>query len=114
MAGEVVHFEVIGSDGKKLQMFFSEVFGWKINADNPIGYGQIDPADSGISGGIGQGIGGAGYATFYVRVDDLQAALDKAESLGGKTLLPPSEVSPGVSIAQMTDPEGHVIGLVKT
>jgi uncharacterized protein len=36
-----VHFEVIGKDGAKLQRYYSELFGWEINADNPMKYGMV-------------------------------------------------------------------------
>ena len=45
-------------------------------------------------------------------VDDLQAAPDKAESLGGKTVAPPREVPGVVSLAYFSDPEGNIIGLI--
>jgi predicted enzyme related to lactoylglutathione lyase len=51
--------------------------------------------------------------TFYVQTDDLQATLDKAESLGGKTVMPPMSPMEGTTIALFTDPEGHLIGIVK-
>jgi hypothetical protein len=65
--------------------------------------------------GIGGGVAGSEKAmvTVYVGVDDLQAALDKAESLGGKTVSAPMDVPGGPSIATFTDPEGNVVGLVK-
>jgi predicted enzyme related to lactoylglutathione lyase len=47
-----------------------------------------------------------------VQVDDLQAALDKAESLGGKTVMAPDQVPGGPALAMFADPEGNVIGLV--
>ena len=50
--------------------------------------------------------------TFYVQVDDLQAYLDKAESLGGKTIMPPMEIPDMVKLAVFSDPEGNVIGIV--
>jgi len=110
----VTHFEVIGKDGKKLQDFFSGLFGWKIDANNPMNYGMTDAGETGIGGGIGPGReGDAGHVTFYVEVDDLAAHLKKAEGLGGKTVMPPSAVPGGPEIAMLADPEGHVIGLVK-
>ena len=42
MGQPVVHFEVTGKDGKALSGFFSELFGWKIDANNPMGYGIVD------------------------------------------------------------------------
>ena len=51
--------------------------------------------------------------TFYVMTDDLQSTLDSAEQLGGKTVLPPTDVPGGPSIAMFTDPQGNAIGLLK-
>ncbi len=47
-----------------------------------------------------------------IGTDDPQALLDKAEQLGGKTILPVTEL-PQVTIALFADPEGHVVGLAK-
>jgi hypothetical protein len=114
MANKVVHFEVIGKDGKKLQEFYAGLFGWKIDANNPMNYGLVGPDDAGIGGGVASSMdGSAGHLTFYVEVDDLAAALKKAESLGGKTTMPPMEVPGGPEIAMFTDPEGHLVGLSK-
>jgi predicted enzyme related to lactoylglutathione lyase len=53
--------------------------------------------------------------TFYVMVDDPQKYLDRAEQLGGKTVMPPSEIpGAGITLAMLTDPEGHLIGLTKS
>ena len=51
--------------------------------------------------------------TFYIGVDDAQAALEQVEPLGGKTIQPPVQVPGGVTFALFADPEGHVVGLVK-
>ena len=53
------------------------------------------------------------YVTFYVQVDDLPAYLTKAESLGGKTLVPPVEVPGRGHFAWLADPDGSIIGLWK-
>lgn len=113
MSSKVVHFEVIGKDAKKLQDFYSGLFGWTINANNPMSYGMVDPAQTGIGGGIAAGQDGEGHVTFYVGVADLKAALDKAESLGGSTVMPPMQAPGGPEIALFNDPEGHLVGLVK-
>jgi predicted enzyme related to lactoylglutathione lyase len=42
-----------------------------------------------------------------------RAALDKIAANGGSTVEPPLDVPGGPSIALFSDPEGHVIGLVK-
>jgi uncharacterized protein len=121
MGGPVVHFEVIGKDGPALRSFYSELFEWKIDANNPMNYGIVARDDNvsadgiGIGGGIGQGPEGyPGHVTFYVEVPDVEAALAKAESLGGTRVMGPDKVMEGLEIGMFTDPEGHVIGLIKT
>ena len=41
MGQAVVHFEVIGKDGEKLRRYYRELFGWTIDADNPMSYGFV-------------------------------------------------------------------------
>lgn len=120
MGQPVVHFEIIGTDGDALRSYYSELFGWEINADNPMNYGVVQRkgntnADgAGIGGGVAGYEGQPGLVTFYVEVPDPEAALAQAEQLGGKRLFGPDEVMPGLVIGQFADPEGHVIGVVKT
>ncbi len=121
MGRPVIHFEVIGKDAEKLQSYYSELFGWEMNTDNPISYGMISREGNvnaegvGIAGGIGGGMPNYdGHVTFYVEVPDVEEALQKAESLGGKRLMGP-EKPPGaqVEVGQFTDPEGHMVGVVR-
>jgi uncharacterized protein len=119
MGQPVVHFEVIGKDGDKLKGYFAELFGWEIDSNNPMNYGTIAP-DGNLSddgGGIAGGIAGGpegyeGHVTFYVQVDDIEATLAKAESLGGSRIFGPEKVMDGLSLGQFHDPEGHVIRLM--
>jgi predicted enzyme related to lactoylglutathione lyase len=113
MVNPVVHFEVIGRDGASLQRFYGDLFDWKIDASNPMSYGIVEAGEGGIGGGVASSPDGSTLVTFYVQVDDLQAALNKAEKLGGKTVMPPMDVPGGPSIAQFTDPDGNRVGLVK-
>ena len=120
MGQPVVHFEVIGQDGDKLRRYYSELFGWEIKADNEMNYGIVDregnlsPEGIGIGGGIAGGPPGyGGHVTFYVAVPDIEAALAKAESLGGTRVMGPEKIMDMVELGQFKDPEGHVIGLVK-
>ena len=85
----VIHFEIVGKDGPALQKFYSDLFGWKLNTDNPGGYGMSDPAETGVVVGIGDSHdGGAGHVTGYVTVPDVDAALARVTELGGKVLMP--------------------------
>jgi len=118
MGNAVVHFEVMGQDGPRLQQFFSELFGWRIDADNPMGYGVISHSDNYSKGGIGIGGGifgdmppGQDGVTFYVEVDDVDATLAQAEKLGGTRLMGPETAEGGPTFGHLHDPEGHWIGL---
>jgi predicted enzyme related to lactoylglutathione lyase len=120
MGQPVVHFEVIGKDGKKLINYYSELFGWEIDANNPMNYGivtregNVNSHGVGIGGGVGPAPPGyAGHVTFYVEVPDVEAALAKAESLGGKRVMGPDKVDDQTELGQFLDPEGHLIGLIK-
>ncbi len=121
MGQPVVHFEVIGKDGEKLRSYYSELFGWEIDADNPMKYGIVpregNVSDDGI--GIGGGIGPVpegypGHITFYVEVPDVEAALAKAESIGGSRMMGPEKMMDQVEIGMFSDPEGHMVGVVKS
>jgi predicted enzyme related to lactoylglutathione lyase len=119
MGQPVVHFEVIGKDGGSLRRYYSELFDWQIDAGNPIGYGlvareaNLSAEGIGIGGGVGQGPDGYdGHATFYVEVPDVEAALARAESLGGSRMMGPEQVMEGVVIGLFNDPEGHLVGVV--
>ena len=120
MGQPVVHFEVIGQDGEKLQRYYSELFGWEIDSDNEMNYGTIErEANLGANGiGIGGGIAGgppgyAGHVTFYVAVPSVEDALQKAESLGGERVMGPETIMGALTLGQFKDPGGHVIGLVE-
>jgi predicted enzyme related to lactoylglutathione lyase len=121
MGQPVVHFEVVGKDGEKLQKYYSDLFGWEIDANNPMHYGMVaregnvSPEGIGIGGGIGAGPEGyGGHVTFYVGVADVEAALSKAESLGGTRVMGPEKIMDMVELGHFTDPEGHLVGVVKS
>jgi predicted enzyme related to lactoylglutathione lyase len=114
MGQPVVHWEITGKNGTQLQEFYAQLFDWQIDADNPYQYGLVDTqSDQGINGGIATANEPNSRVTIYVQVADLQATLDKAESLGGKTLMPPMEIPGAVTMALFSDPDGNVTGLIK-
>ncbi|MBV9356513.1 MAG: glyoxalase [Chloroflexi bacterium] len=117
MAAPSVHwFEVTGRDGPALQQFYARLFDWSVaDAGDSSGYGLVSAAGTGIGGGIGASQdGGPGQVTFYVEVDDPASYLARAEQLGGRALVQPTEIpNYGLTFALFTDPEGHVVGLSK-
>ena len=112
-AAHVIHVEVTGKDGTALQSFYSKVFGWDIDTNNPGGYGMFREADGGITSGIGAAQdGGAGQVTFYVHSEDPAGTLKQVETLGGRVIMPLTQVAPETTVALFADPEGHIVGLM--
>ena len=111
MANPVVHFEIGCVDRAKTTQFFTELFGWRVQ-DGPAA--TIDTAsERGIQGHITSlGHEPRHYTIFYVEVDDVQAYLDKAAALGGKTLVPPIKIPTG-TFAWFSDIDGNTIGLLQ-
>lgn len=117
MGQPVALFEVISADHERAQRFYSELFGWQIAA-NPGwgGYALVDTGagESAIGGGIGpsEGPGDTGVR-FYVRVDDLDTYLARAEQLGGRRLVEPTDLPEDYGrFAFAADPDGNPIGLL--
>lgn len=108
---QIVHVEVVGKDGPGIQKFFSEVFGWDLDTNNPGGYGMVRQGT--MSGGFGATQQGEpGHVTFYVHSDDPEGALRRVEELGGRIIMPLTEVAPETTVALFADPEGHIVGLM--
>ena len=106
MGSPVVHFEIGCRNKSKTAKFYQDLFGWSM-FDTPTA-AMIDtapgnapttpgqPPKVGINGHINSlGHEPHNYVTIYAQVDDLKASLDKAGKLGGKTLVPPTDV-PGM------------------
>jgi predicted enzyme related to lactoylglutathione lyase len=69
----------------------------------------------GIAGGVGAGPEGyPGHVTFYIEVPDVEVSLAKAESLGGSRVMGPEKIMDMIEIGLFNDPEGHLVGVVKT
>jgi hypothetical protein len=115
MAAPVTHFEINARDGKRAQDFYSALFGWKVDANNEMAYGLVDTGvKMGINGGIGQTQQNTNPSVmFYVQVEDIQKYLDNAVALGGRVIVPLTDVPGMVTFAQFGDPEGNIVGLVK-
>jgi len=94
--------------------FFAQLFGWRIDHKTPVRYTVEEVRTGELSALILlQGDSPGRSATFYVQVDDLDAALRKAENLGGRLLTPPTPLDEGGRFALVADPQGHHVGLLQ-
>jgi uncharacterized protein len=123
MSQPVVHFEVVGKDPTRLRKYFGELFGWEFDVPSPVAaeisepesYGFLNLVTSeggaGIPGGVGGGPGYESHAVFYVGVPDVEAALLRAEELGGTRVMGPVTSPNGLVVGHFTDPEGTLMGV---
>ena len=115
MAHPVIHTEIRSEDPDATRRFFAELFGWKVASAGAFpGYTFID---TGVDGGpyvaISPRQGDDDEVLFFVGVDDVAAALRRAEELGG-TIIQPAQHVPGTSFGVFADDQGHRIGVAAT
>jgi predicted enzyme related to lactoylglutathione lyase len=116
MGAPVVWFDITSNDPARLVAFYGELFDWTAGDSPTPGYSLIDTGagPETVGGGIGAAPDADGPTgiTMYVRVDDLQAYIDKAEKLGGSAVMPPMDLDGGYGrIAVIGDPDGNPVGL---
>ncbi len=108
----IVHVELSSRIARRTAKFYSELFGWKMTHMEEMGYTMFDPGTE-PGGGLAP-IGDnmlAGSTMVHVETDDIEASLAKVSSLGGKQLVPKTEI-PGMGwFALFTDLSGNTVGL---
>jgi predicted enzyme related to lactoylglutathione lyase len=122
MSGRVVHFEVPFDDGDRAREFYRQAFGWNIMVAPGMDYTMVStgptseqgtPAEPGfVNGGmIGRHVGTSPAPVITVDVEDIESALARVESLGGKTVIARTAVGDFGFSAYFEDTEGNVMGL---
>ena len=124
MAGAVVHFEIPADDVERARTFYRDAFGWNITPMPEMQYtilattptnDQGMPNDPGaINGGMFERADDISTPIITIDVDDIEAALTKVESLGGKTVRTSVAVGDMGFAAYFTDSEGNLMGLWQT
>jgi predicted enzyme related to lactoylglutathione lyase len=114
MSHPIVHAEIRSSDPDATRSFFGELFGWTYPNEGAFpGYTFVE---TGVPGALYTAIsplqGDGDLVTFFVGVDDMDAALADTVRLGGLVVQRPVEV-PGVRFALISDPQKHVVGLAQ-
>ena len=116
MGQPVMQWQILARDPDTLSAFYGKLFGWRVNADNPMGYRMVDTgSDRGIKGGMWPiGSEGQPIVQLFVEVDDVAACLTKVEPLGGQVVIPPQVLPGGDEMAVVLDTEGLSLGVMKT
>ncbi|HBY63635.1 MAG TPA: hypothetical protein DEH78_27735 [Solibacterales bacterium] len=103
-----MHFQILSKDPDGTARFCQDLFGWQVDAGNPMGYRRIHTgSDEGIQGGIWPAPPQASaFVQLFIAADDARAMADRAVSLGAKLLIPPTKLPEGGELAVLLDPQG--------
>src|SRR5690625_1237169 len=114
MGQPLAYFEITYSqDHERLQSLYGDMFGWNVNQLPDMGgYALVDTqsGNGSVTGGIGPAMNQPGVQVYF-QAPDLEAALSKAEELGGSKLMEPTELPGFGNIAVFADPDGNPIRL---
>ena len=107
----VCHVEWGTLDPESLRKFLNQLFGWEFQAITPE-YLMYMPADGGMSVGIMKSdqmrVGGS--PSVSMRVTDIDATMAKAESFGGKVVVPKTQMGSS-AFAFIAAPDGNLFGV---
>jgi len=115
MANPFVHVELNTTNVNKAKKFYGQLFDWEMEevAMGPSGsYTMIKP-NTGTGGGMLEHPMPGEPSTWlaYAEVKDIDAATEKAKSLGAKIVRGVTEVPGAGWMSIMTDPTGATLGL---
>jgi uncharacterized protein len=115
MGNPVVQFQILSTAPDETAQFYSTLFGWTVNADNPLGYREIS---TGVREGIQGGIWPApsqspNFVQLFIAVDDVRVFSEAAQNAGAKVIIPPTGLPDGGEVAVFHDPQGMSFGIVK-
>ncbi|GAA3893128.1 hypothetical protein GCM10022381_38520 [Leifsonia kafniensis] len=104
MSNPVDYFEIGSPDPEAARAFYSGLFDWEIGPPSAARYSTINTQDGGLWDT--SEMGGGSWAIFYVHVDNVSDALDKAVALGATVVIP--LVNNGqIEFAHLQDPLGN-------
>lgn len=115
MGNPIIHFEVAGTDGPALEAFYAQLFEWKIDhqGEGDMQYGFISERSAGaVGGGIRHEPTGSPEVVFYVEVEDVSIAIERAKALGATVRI--NLIDTGdVTFGMIRDPQGNSVGLIQ-
>jgi predicted enzyme related to lactoylglutathione lyase len=110
----VVQFQILSKVPEETAQFYSDLFGWTVNDNNPLGYREISTgAQEGIQGGIWPAPPQAHtFVQLFIAVDNVRAFSETAEKAGAKVIIPLTSLPDGSEMAVLHDPQGMSFGIV--
>ncbi|PZS33663.1 MAG: bleomycin resistance protein [Pseudonocardiales bacterium] len=109
MTNTMNYFEIGSPEPEAAKAFYGTLFDWEVGEPSmPARYSMVDESRGGLWDT--SQMGGANYAIFYVQVDDVHAAIDRAQELGAAVVVPCID-NGRIEFAHLTDPQGNRFGV---
>ena len=118
-SGRFVWFDLMTSDVNAARAFYSDIVGWKTTRWSGGDY-EMWTADETPIGGLmpmspeAKKSGEAPHWLAYVAVDDVDASAARAKKLGGKVLVPGTDIPNTGRYAVLEDPQGASFAIYTT
>jgi predicted enzyme related to lactoylglutathione lyase len=111
----VFQFQMLSKQPDDTAKFYSQLFGWNVDANNPMNYRRIDTGtNEGIQGGIWPAPPEApNFVQLFIEVDDVAKYAGDATRLGARVLIPPTPLPEGEAMAVLLDPQGMSFGIYR-
>ena len=119
-----MHVVLAVSDVERAYAFYREIFGWEshlewageytelvLSEDDRLGLYRRDGWAESAGAEPAELNGAVSPAYLYVRVDDLDATLERVESVGARRLSPRQRRGWGEEAAYFADPDGNVFAV---
>lgn len=110
-----MRWQILAKDPGKAAEFYTKLFDWTVNDDNPLGYRMIDTgSERGIQGGIWPSPPeGHSFVQLYIEVDDVSGSVEKATATSASVIVAPQKLPDGDELAIVLDPEGIPFAVFK-
>ena len=87
MTNEVNYFEIGSPDPEASKAFYGALFDWNVGPPSmPARYSMVNEDRGGLWDT--SAMGAANWAIFYVQVEDVRAAIERAQELGAAVVVP--------------------------
>jgi predicted enzyme related to lactoylglutathione lyase len=112
MSNPVLQWQIVTPDPESAATFYKSLFGWKITANNSLGYREAETG--GTNGGIWPAPPDAhSFVQLFIAVEDVARCVDDATKLGARVIVPVTSLPDGDTIAILHDPNGMSFGVMQ-
>jgi uncharacterized protein len=114
--GRFTWHEIMTTDVSAAVTFYTSLLGWRTEVMDmgPAGkYTLFLAGQTGVGGCMSAQPGVPSNWLVYVGSDDVDATMARVAELGGKVLVPPTDIPSMVRFSIATDPQGAAFGVVK-